>query len=89
MIKKREKEILMTNIENLPDKQDDDQDGKNNENEEDLNELKNVAELAFRSPNPNFIVLEKEILENNDETNSNDKIPEGELGTQTNTESEA
>lgn len=87
IIKQRENEILLSNIGKLPDKQDGDQ--IENENEEDINELKNVAELAFRSPNPNFIVLEKEILENVDDSNSNEKKPEADHDSQTNTESEA
>ncbi|RNA01220.1 DCC-interacting 13-alpha-like [Brachionus plicatilis] len=90
VIKKREKEILLANIGKLPDKQENEDDGTNNESEEDRNALMNVAELAFASPNPNFIVLDREILEYIDDNDLNESGAKAEKNTiETNTESEA
>ena len=64
-IKKTEKDILLQNISCLPDKVNV---GKNDKNQEEIDneneEFINAAQMAFNSPNPNFIVLDRELLEN-------------------------
>ena len=68
-IKETEKEILLQNISCLPDKvsqpsgnerRSSSQEEADNENQEFIN----AANMAFSSPNPNFIVLDRELLEN-------------------------
>lgn len=61
-MKQTEKEILLQNINGLPDKQ-------NSQEEDDDHHLLSVAE---NSPNPNFIVLDKEMLEYTVDFNSSE-----------------
>lgn len=96
-IKETEKEILLQNIRSLPDKMDKGVGlGKEEEGyiDEDRNELINAANLAFSSPNPNFIVLDRELLENfqlvTDEEKANEvKLSELSTGVKSSTESDA
>lgn len=59
-MKQTEKDILLQNINGLPDKQ---------SSQEDDDDLLSVAE---NSPNPNFIVLDKEMLEYTVDFNSSE-----------------
>lgn len=80
----------MTNIEKLPDKKENENAASNYETGEEKHELMNVAELAFGSPNPNFIVLDRDILENIDDGDSSNQNDTTDKNTnQTITESEA
>ncbi|CAF0978359.1 unnamed protein product [Brachionus calyciflorus] len=63
LIKQREKEILLANINSLPDKIENGS-VENSDIDDDRNELINAAQLAFSSPNPSFVVLDRELLEN-------------------------
>ena len=77
LIKNREREILMANINNLPDKTEDGTNEANQMIDDDRNELLNAAQLAFSSPNPNFVVLDRELLENlneDDSTQANNEV---------------
>ena len=69
-MKSAEKEILLQNIRNLPDKT-----GREDEacSDEENKLLQNAASAAFNSPNPNFVVLDKDTLEN---FNLNRDIPD-------------
>ena len=54
----------MANINNLPDKTEDGTNEANKMLDDDRNELLNAAQMAFSSPNPSFVVLDRELLEN-------------------------
>lgn len=80
-IKKTEKEILLQNISCLPDKivsegttsgsaMDQGSTSQQTDNADEDDEFINAANMAFNSPNPNFIVLDRDLLENfSQETN--------------------
>lgn len=65
-MKNREREILLQNIKSLPDKNGQASKSGENESDEENKLLQNAASVAFNSPNPNFVVLDQETLDNYD-----------------------
>lgn len=74
-IKETEKEILLQNIRSLPDKTEDHSDHENII-DEDQKDLLNAVSIVMNSNNPNFIALDKDVLEsysNNEQLIKNDE----------------
>jgi hypothetical protein len=73
-IKETEKEILLQNIRSLPDKKiNEDDQSANHEHDEDQKDLLNAVSIVMNSQNPNFIALDKEVLESYNLNNSQSK----------------
>ncbi len=62
-IKQTEKEILLQNIRNLPDKTNDQASNEDGPIDEDQKDLLNAVSIVMNSNNPNFIALDKDVLE--------------------------
>jgi hypothetical protein len=74
-IKETEKEILLQNIRNLPDKTND-QTSNESSIDEDQKDLLNAVSIVMSSNNPNFIALDKDVLDsyNNNNNNNNSEV---------------